>query len=115
MWTHGFPSWGEAQGVEVRGQGGCRQSHPTEEADRRSTVAPAPGGLPRAGFRRPASTPQGSEAESGGWMCISLVTDGGQRRLTDISEETAIQVLCSCFSEAAFLADFREFFISCMF
>ena len=23
MWTHGFPSWGEAQGVEVRGQGGA--------------------------------------------------------------------------------------------
>ena len=23
MWTRGFPSWGEAQGVEVRGRGGA--------------------------------------------------------------------------------------------
>lgn len=52
--------------------------------------------------------PRGSEVESGGWMCISLVTDGGQRLLTDISEETTIQILCSCFSEAAFLAQISE-------
>lgn len=105
MWTCGFPSQGEPQGMELQGQVGTPSVTPLKTL---TGGPPRQLCLLRAGLQRPASTPKGCELEPRGWACISLMTDEGQRLLTDISEETTIQILCSCLNEAAFLAQISE-------
>ena len=112
IWTCGFPSQGEPQGMELQGQVGTPSVTPLKTLT---------GGPPRrlcllrAGLQRPASTPKGCELEPRGWACISLTTDEGQRPLTDISEEMTIQLLCACLNEAAFSAQISECFFHVFF